>query len=157
MQRISSARKAQKMIISAMNIRLRPKWSDIPPRPDGADQDAEQAGGADEALLGRQPISNSRAISGSATPVMNTTKPSKNLPAAASAQMRHCIAVIGADFRLVPSGQIGQFVDILLHRFGGGWRGSYGLCDIVHSVTPPQAALWAELALPPAGVPKAKR
>jgi hypothetical protein len=38
---------------------------------------------------------------------MNTTKPSKNLPDAASAQMRHCIPVIGVDFNEVPSDQIG--------------------------------------------------
>ena len=52
-------------------------------------------------------ISNSSAISGIATPVMNTTRPSKNLPAAASVQMRHCIAVIGVDWSAVPSAQIG--------------------------------------------------
>ena len=54
------------------------------------------------------PIWNSRAISGRATPVMKTTKPSKNFPAAASAQMRHCIVVIGADVRVVPSDQAGS-------------------------------------------------
>ena len=49
-----------------------------------------------------------REISGNATPVMNTTTPSKNLPAAASVQMRHCIAVIGVDGSGVPSGQSGR-------------------------------------------------
>jgi hypothetical protein len=50
---------------------------------------------------------NSSAISGSATPVMNTTKPSKNLPAAARMRMRHCIAVIGVMSTAVPSAQTG--------------------------------------------------
>jgi len=55
-----------------------------------------------------EPISNSRAISGRATPVMNTTKPSKNFPAAARVQMRRCIPVIGTLGSAVPSGQIGR-------------------------------------------------
>jgi hypothetical protein len=46
-------------------------------------------------------------ISGRATPVMKTTKPSKNLPAVASHQIRHCMAVIGADGTAVPSRQAG--------------------------------------------------
>jgi hypothetical protein len=46
-------------------------------------------------------------ISGSATPVMNTTSPSKNLPADASSQIRHCMAVIGMKSVGVPSGQAG--------------------------------------------------
>ena len=50
---------------------------------------------------------NSSAISGIATPVMKTTRPSKNLPAAASIQMRHCMAVIGAQESGVPSDQTG--------------------------------------------------
>ena len=54
------------------------------------------------------PMWNSRTISGSATPVMKTTKPSKNFPAAASDQMRHCMPVIGDDLRVVPSGQTGS-------------------------------------------------
>ena len=41
------------------------------------------------------PKANSCAISGSATPVVNTTTPSKNLPAAARPQMSHCMLVIG--------------------------------------------------------------
>src|SRR5271170_4935256 len=51
---------------------------------------------------------NSRAISGTVTPPMNTTKPSKNLPEAASAQIRHCIPVIGVDFSRVPSDHTGN-------------------------------------------------
>jgi len=51
---------------------------------------------------------NSREISGSATPVTNMMKPTKNLPQAASAKMRHCIKVIGTDDRLVPSAHIGS-------------------------------------------------
>ncbi|WP_245964723.1 hypothetical protein [Trinickia dinghuensis] len=54
------------------------------------------------------PMPNSREISGNATPVMKTTKPSKNLPAAASDQMRHCIPVIGMEGSRVPSGHIGR-------------------------------------------------
>ena len=50
---------------------------------------------------------NSSTISGRATPVMNTTRPSKNLPAVASVQMRHCIWVIGTLGVGVPSGQAG--------------------------------------------------
>ena len=50
---------------------------------------------------------NSVTISGNATPVMNTTSPSKNLPAVASTQMRHCMLVIGTDTVGVPSGQNG--------------------------------------------------
>jgi hypothetical protein len=39
---------------------------------------------------------------------MNTTKPSKNLPAAASVQMRFCIAVSSTVGSTVPSGHIGR-------------------------------------------------
>jgi hypothetical protein len=38
---------------------------------------------------------------------MKTTNPSKNFPAVASVQMRHCIDVIGASLTCVPSGQLG--------------------------------------------------
>jgi hypothetical protein len=38
---------------------------------------------------------------------MKTTRPSKNLPAAASVQIRHCMAVIGAHDTGVPSDQTG--------------------------------------------------
>jgi hypothetical protein len=51
---------------------------------------------------------NWRAMSGSAMPVMNTTSPSKNFPAAASDQMSDCIAVIGAEPVGVPSGHVGH-------------------------------------------------
>ena len=50
---------------------------------------------------------NSLTISGRATPVMNTTSPSKNLPAVASSQMRHCMRVMETDGVGVPSGQRG--------------------------------------------------
>ena len=53
------------------------------------------------------PKANSCAISGSATPVMNTTTPSKNLPAAASPQMSHCMLVIGENDTAVASAQTG--------------------------------------------------
>ena len=39
---------------------------------------------------------------------MKTTKPSKNLPAVASHQIRHCMAVIGAVGTAVPSCQAGN-------------------------------------------------
>ena len=50
---------------------------------------------------------NSSLMSGMATPVMNTTSPSKNLPAAASDQMRHCMAVMGVADTGVPSRHCG--------------------------------------------------
>ena len=50
---------------------------------------------------------NSAPMSGRATPVMNTTRPSKNLPAAARLQIRHCMAVMGAAGTTVPSRQMG--------------------------------------------------
>ncbi len=53
------------------------------------------------------PNPNSCAISGSATPVVNTTTPSKNLPAAASHQMNHCILVMGENDTAVASAQTG--------------------------------------------------
>ena len=55
-----------------------------------------------------EPRWNSSENSGSATPVMNTTKPSKNFPAAASDQINHCMPVIGTDGTLVPSGHCGR-------------------------------------------------
>ena len=92
---VSATRNTEKMIISAMNIRLRPYVSAIPPR-----AVAPTRMPAREAAVTR-PLSaafrwNWIEISGRATPVMNTTMPSKNLPAQASAQIRNCIAVIGA-------------------------------------------------------------
>ena len=53
------------------------------------------------------PSPNCRSISGSATPVMKTTTPSKNLPAAASPQISHCISVIGEYRTGVASAQTG--------------------------------------------------
>jgi hypothetical protein len=46
-------------------------------------------------------------MSGSATPVVKTTMPSKNLPAAASPQMSHCIEVMGECRTGVASAQTG--------------------------------------------------
>lgn len=60
----------------------------------GADQDTEQGGCGDDALLGR-PQREFPSHQGKATPVVKTTMPSKNLPAAASPQMSHCMLVIG--------------------------------------------------------------
>ena len=105
---ISSSRKAQKMIISMMNIRLRPNRSDMPPSPTAPTRMPNRLAALMKPSWAA-PISNSRAISGSATPVMKTTKPSKNLPAAASAQIRVCIDVIGTEETAVPSGQIGRW------------------------------------------------
>lgn len=53
------------------------------------------------------PNPNSFVIRGSATPVMKTTIPSKNLPAAASHQMNHCMLVVGEYRTAVASAHIG--------------------------------------------------
>src|SRR5262249_692745 len=53
------------------------------------------------------PRANSSAISGKATPVVKTKMASKNLPAAASHQMNHCILVMGAWPTGVASAQSG--------------------------------------------------
>ena len=104
---VSAIRNTAKMIISAMNMRLRPYASAKPPR-----AVAPTRMPAREAAVTR-PLSaavrwNWIEISGRATPVMNTTMPSKNLPAQASAQIRNCMAVIGVDGNAVPSGQLGR-------------------------------------------------
>ena len=49
---------------------------------------------------------------------MNTTLPSKNLPAVASVQMRHCIRVIGTLGVGVPSGQDGVWSIYACTLFG---------------------------------------
>jgi hypothetical protein len=81
-------------------------------------------------------------MSGNATPVMKTTKPSKNFPAAASDQMRHCMPVIGADFSLVPS-PARQLVDIVLHRFCARDGGHRTLGDVHWRPIPCQSP-WRE-------------
>src|SRR5216684_2246397 len=53
------------------------------------------------------PKANSFAISGSATPVVKTTMPSKNLPAAASPQISHCMLVREEYLTGVASAQTG--------------------------------------------------
>src|SRR5262245_54702786 len=60
------------------------------------------------------PRANSFVISGKATPVVKTTMPSKNLPAAASHQMNHCILVMGgmAHRRRIRPDR--RFVDVVL-------------------------------------------
>lgn len=70
------------------------------------DENAAQGGGGD-GPFSAAPRLNSRTIRGSATPVMKTTSPSKNLPAVARIQMRHCITVIGVKFTSVLSAQNG--------------------------------------------------
>ena len=103
----SSTRKTQKITISTMNMRLRPNLSDRPPRTTAPIRMPNRLA----ALMKPSwagPMPNLRAISGSATPVMNTTKPSKNFPTAASDHISHCIDVIGTDGREVPSGHIGR-------------------------------------------------
>ncbi len=111
----SSTRNAQKMIISTMNIRLRPKWSDMPPRPMAPTRMPNRLAALIRPFWAA-PMPNSREISGSATPVMKTTKPSKNLPAAASDQMRHCMPVIGTDGRMRAVGPHRALVDVVLDR-----------------------------------------
>src|ERR1700728_4256640 len=90
-----------------MNMDLRPKRSDKLPRPTAPMRIPHKLAALMKPFWAGV-ISNCRAISGKATPVMKTTKPSKNLPAAASIQMRHCMVVLGLDFSLVPSGHIGS-------------------------------------------------
>jgi hypothetical protein len=103
----SSTRNAQKMIISAMNISLRPNRSDIPPRHTAPTKMPIRLAALMKPFCAG-PMPNWREISGSATPVIKTTKPSKNFPAAASAQIRHCMPVIGTESTRVPSGHIGR-------------------------------------------------
>jgi hypothetical protein len=100
----SSTRNAQKMIISAMNISLRPNRSDIPPRHTAPTKMPIRLAALMKPFCAG-PMPNWREISGSATPVMKTTK---NFPAAASAQIRHCMPVIGTESTRVPSGHIGR-------------------------------------------------
>ena len=74
--------------------------------PNRADKNAEQRCSADQPVL-EFADPNSLAIKGRATPVMKTTSPSKNLPAAASHQMRRCMDVIGTISTGVPSRHAG--------------------------------------------------
>src|SRR6266545_1906110 len=63
-------------------------------------------------LAGESP--KSFTISGRATPVRNTTSPSKNLPAEASSQIRHCMPVIGMKICRSAVGPGGRLVDVAL-------------------------------------------
>jgi hypothetical protein len=106
-QKTAAPRNAVKMIISTTNIDLRPKRSERLPRPTAPIRIPHRLAAVTKPFCA-EPISNWRAIRGRATPVIKTTKPSKNFPAAASIQMRRCIFVIGTEGRLVPSGQMGR-------------------------------------------------
>ena len=103
----SRHRNATKMNISAMNIGLRPNRSASPPRKSAPIRMPARLAALTRPCCAALMLY-STAISGSATPVMNTTKPSKNFPAAARERMRHCIAVIGVIPTAVPSAQIGR-------------------------------------------------
>ena len=92
--------------ISTMNMRLRPKWSDRPPSKVAPTRMPSRLAAA-TMPCSNSPRFQSLLISGKATPVMNTTMPSKNLPAAASAQISHCMRVIGVMETKVPSSQRG--------------------------------------------------
>src|SRR5262249_46155984 len=70
------------------------------------DENAGERCCAHDALL-RQRQAELLDDQGSATPVMKTTLPSKNLPAEASSQIRHCLAVIATNVAGVPSRQDG--------------------------------------------------
>ena len=70
--RISSTKNATKMIISTMNIGLRPKWSDMLPRPTAPTSIPSRLA-APINPCSADPIPNSCEISGNATPVMKTT------------------------------------------------------------------------------------
>jgi hypothetical protein len=72
------------------------------------------------------PVSNSLDSKGSATPVMKTTNPSKNFPAAANDQ----IGVIGADARWGSVRPHWKLVYVVLHRSTGVDCLSVG--DVVH-------------------------
>ena len=127
----SATRNATKITISTKNMILRPNRSDRPPRPTAPTRMPNRVAAVINPFSAG-PIPNSRERSGSATPVMNATNPSKNLPAAASDQMSHCMPVIGADGSLVPSDHIGKFVNVLLNRLRAGLASQFRLCDGVH-------------------------
>lgn len=98
--------KRAKIAISAMNILFRPNRSAR--LPSAVAPTRMPANDADEMkpcwVVFRE---KSIVIRGRATPVMKIMMPSKNLPAAASHQIRHCIPVIGGIAVSVPSRQRG--------------------------------------------------
>jgi hypothetical protein len=99
-------RNAVKIPISMMNMKRRPNRSASPPSAVAPIRMPKRvAAPTTPCCTASSP--NSSAISRNATPVMKTTRPSKNLPAAASHQMRHCMAVIGETATSVPSRQMG--------------------------------------------------
>ena len=101
------AKKTMKINISTTNIRLRPKTSERPPSVTAPIRMPKRVAAP---TIPPWPASrwNWRAISGNAMPVMNTTSPSKNFPAAASDQISHCMPAIGVDAIGVPSGHVGR-------------------------------------------------
>ncbi len=102
----SAKRQRVKIIISTMNMRLRPKVSDSPPRAEAPTRMPNRVA-APTIPFCTSLRENSATIRGRATPVMNTTMPSKNFPAEASHQMRHCMRVKGVKGASVPSRQTG--------------------------------------------------
>jgi hypothetical protein len=68
---------------------------------------------------------------------MNTMKPTKNLPAAASDQMSHCRPVIGTDEEGGSIRPHGSFIDVVLNRLRAGLAGQFSLCDHVHPEASP--------------------
>jgi hypothetical protein len=102
----NATRKTANTAISITNMRRRPQVSASPPSVTAPTMIPASAAALTSPLpAGDRP--KSATISGRATPVMNTTSPSKNLPAVASPQMRHCMRVMGTETVGVPSGQNG--------------------------------------------------
>jgi len=96
----------------------------------GAEQNPEQAGGTDNTFFGRTDLELAHDQR-QATPVIKTTKTSKNLPAAASPRYaiasRSSAPISGRCHPARPAVR-----DILLHRFGVRLRGLPGRRGIAH-------------------------
>jgi hypothetical protein len=92
--KVSTRMKMANSTISMMNISLRPYRSARPPSAVAPIRIPNREAAA-TTPFSVAPNANSRPIRGKATPVVKTTMPSKNLPAAASPQMSHCMLVIG--------------------------------------------------------------
>ena len=93
--------------ISNTNIGLRPKRSDRPPKALAPIRMPNRLA-APTMPCCASVRSYSLAISGRATPVRNTTRPSKNLPATESHQIRCCISVSRDGGAVVPSAHSGD-------------------------------------------------
>src|ERR1700733_402106 len=97
---------------------LRPKCSDRLPRPTAPIKIPHRLAAVTKPFC-VGPISNWRAIRGRATPVMKTTKPSKNLPAAASIRI--------GDFSLQASSE-SEFLRDRLEAIFQEWRAPFASC-----------------------------